>query len=46
MMADMSQLGGKSPVIVTECANLKIIARRMFSIKQLVNGQMCGRSTI
>ncbi|WWC92528.1 uncharacterized protein L201_007487 [Kwoniella dendrophila CBS 6074] len=29
------ELGGKSPVIVSSCANLKITARRMFSIKQM-----------
>ncbi|ODN92095.1 aldehyde dehydrogenase (NAD+) [Cryptococcus wingfieldii CBS 7118] len=35
------ELGGKSPVIVSSCADLKIAARRMFSIKTLAAGQMC-----
>ncbi|TYJ57279.1 hypothetical protein B9479_002012 [Cryptococcus floricola] len=35
------ELGGKSPVIISPCANLKIAARRMFSIKVMTAGQMC-----
>ncbi|WWD20892.1 hypothetical protein CI109_105370 [Kwoniella shandongensis] len=35
------ELGGKSPVVVSSCANLKIAARRMFSIKQMTAGQIC-----
>ncbi|WVO13587.1 hypothetical protein L204_101208 [Cryptococcus depauperatus] len=35
------ELGGKSPVIVSSCANLKMVARRMLSIKQMNGGQMC-----
>ncbi|ORX40867.1 Aldehyde/histidinol dehydrogenase [Kockovaella imperatae] len=35
------ELGGKSPVIVSKCADLRKIARRIFSIKQLTCGQMC-----
>ncbi|OCF45583.1 aldehyde dehydrogenase (NAD+) [Kwoniella heveanensis CBS 569] len=33
------ELGGKSPVVVSSCANLKIAARRMFTIKQMAAGQ-------
>lgn len=36
------ELGGKSPTIVAEDANIKMIARRIMSIKQLNIGQMCG----
>ncbi|KAK4689661.1 hypothetical protein P7C73_g451, partial [Tremellales sp. Uapishka_1] len=35
------QLGGKSPVIVSECADLRITARRLLSIKLMNIGQMC-----
>ncbi|KAK8850725.1 hypothetical protein IAR55_004645 [Kwoniella newhampshirensis] len=35
------ELGGKSPTIVTSCANLKIATTRMFSIKQMTAGQIC-----
>ncbi|ORY28000.1 Aldehyde/histidinol dehydrogenase [Naematelia encephala] len=35
------ELGGKSPVIVSSCANLKITAKRLLSIKQLNTGQIC-----
>ncbi|EAL17614.1 hypothetical protein CNBM0290 [Cryptococcus deneoformans B-3501A] len=35
------ELGGKSPVIVASDADLKIAARRMFSIKQMTGGQIC-----
>ncbi|WVF67830.1 hypothetical protein IAT40_002591 [Kwoniella sp. CBS 6097] len=35
------ELGGKSPVVVSSCANLKIAARRMFTIKQMAAGQIC-----
>ncbi|WWC98379.1 hypothetical protein V866_005270 [Kwoniella sp. B9012] len=35
------ELGGKSPVVVSSCANMKIAARRMFTIKQMAAGQIC-----
>ncbi|WRT70905.1 uncharacterized protein IL334_007904 [Kwoniella shivajii] len=35
------ELGGKSPVIVSSCADLKIAAKRMFTIKQMAAGQIC-----
>ncbi|RXK39394.1 hypothetical protein M231_03347 [Tremella mesenterica] len=35
------ELGGKSPVIVSSCADVRIAAARMFSIKQFSCGQMC-----
>ncbi|WWC64986.1 uncharacterized protein I303_107600 [Kwoniella dejecticola CBS 10117] len=34
------ELGGKSPVVVSSCANVKIAARRMFTIKQMAAGQV------
>ncbi|WVQ83377.1 hypothetical protein IAT38_005518 [Cryptococcus sp. DSM 104549] len=35
------ELGGKSPVIVTSSADLKIAARRMLSLKTMTSGQIC-----
>lgn len=37
-----AQLGGKSPVIVSSCANVKIAAIRMLSMKSPCSGQTCG----
>lgn len=39
----LEQLGGKSPVIITRSANLKVSARRILSIKALGTGQMCSK---
>ncbi|KAI9637190.1 Aldehyde/histidinol dehydrogenase [Dioszegia hungarica] len=35
------ELGGKSPVIVAECANIKVAMKRLLSLKQANIGQMC-----
>ncbi|WVR08783.1 hypothetical protein IAU60_005841 [Kwoniella sp. DSM 27419] len=35
------ELGGKSPVIISPCADLKIAAKRLFTIKQMTAGQIC-----
>ncbi|CAD6588011.1 MAG: hypothetical protein TREMPRED_004909, partial [Tremellales sp. Tagirdzhanova-0007] len=35
------ELGGKSPVIISSCADVDKAARRMTSIKQLCAGQIC-----
>ncbi|KAK1923282.1 Aldehyde/histidinol dehydrogenase [Papiliotrema laurentii] len=35
------ELGGKSPVIITEDADIPKTVKRMFTIKQLNTGQMC-----
>jgi acyl-CoA reductase-like NAD-dependent aldehyde dehydrogenase len=44
MLSDgLEQLGGKSPVIITRSANLKVSARRILSIKALGTGQMCSK---
>lgn len=38
------ELGGKSPVIVTEDANLIVAARRILSVKAYGAGQICSES--
>lgn len=41
----IEKLGGKSPVIIAPCANLKVMARRFLSMKVKGGGQACGEST-
>ena len=40
------QLGGKSPVIVSSCADVKKAARRLFTIKQFAIGQVSLQSDV
>jgi hypothetical protein len=46
LIAHTEQLGGKSPVIVSSCANVKIAAIRMLSMKSPCSGQTCGGSLV
>lgn len=41
LKAHLTQLGGKSPVIIAPDANVKIAAKRMMSVKQMGIGQVC-----